>query len=437
MIAHECGFEKISFLKFIPNLNTLILSKNSISDFSVTEVGSFAHLTKLSIGHNMLKFIPDLSASVNLTELRIGHNLITTISDSILHNKKLKTLDLSHNLLSDWENVKILVGLPNLTNLGLKDNNFPPPPESTDELEVREDNAAEGIEDIIERRFRRFVLSIFLRVVGIAGKSFEQLIVLDMKRVKMKLTPGMSTNMQEEGEREADMNTTKNKGKKSVNTIKNDKFSKDRFSNKKNSIEVEVKLDPIDEIKQSEKIINKKSSEKNSVMKDSDENNKEIKSSKNTPKRRSLDQSVEEEVTSDLKSLRMKKKKKIEKVENLGFLSSNDNEKLKTGNEPKSVKVLSSIPASQSSSGVLSLVVHKKTVKVDDIKSNSNKEINNNEITKVSIPIATNIKIGKIGNKKIKNIGSQISLIIDDVSVSSVLAGNNSYVVGTGGDSAW
>ena len=39
----------------------------------------------------------------------------------------------------------------------------------------------------------------------------------------------------------------------------------------------------------------------NCVMKDSDEINKEIKSSKNTPKRRSLDQSVEEEVTSDLK----------------------------------------------------------------------------------------------------------------------------------------
>jgi Leucine-rich repeat (LRR) protein len=120
LIAHECGFEKTSFLKFIPQLNTLILSKNSISEFAVSEVVSLVNLTKLSISHNMLKSIPDLSASVNLTELRVNHNMITTISDSILVNKKLKTLDLSHNLLTDWEDVRKLVELPNLTNLGIK-----------------------------------------------------------------------------------------------------------------------------------------------------------------------------------------------------------------------------------------------------------------------------------------------------------------------------
>ena len=37
LIANECEFEKVSFLKFLPHLNTLVLSKNRIHDFLVPE----------------------------------------------------------------------------------------------------------------------------------------------------------------------------------------------------------------------------------------------------------------------------------------------------------------------------------------------------------------------------------------------------------------
>ena len=415
MIAHECGFEKISFLKFIPNLNTLILSKNSISDFSVSEVGSFANLTKLSIGHNMLKSIPDLSASVNLTELRIGHNLITNISDSILHNKKLKTLDISHNLLTDWEDVKILVGLPNLTNLGLKDNNFPPPPESIDDLEVREDKAAEGIEDIIERRFRRFVLSLFLRVVGVAGKTFEQLIVLDMKRVKMKLTPGMG------GEVIVD-----EKGNKGEKVIKMDNLNKIKIDNEKKNI----KINPVESDK-SEKIKMKKSKEIDVKLTEIAAV-KELKSVKRDSKKRSPVESVEAIISSDSKGVVEKKKRKTVETDGGGFLDSNENEKSVDRNEPKSVKILSGIPTSSAGSGVVSVVDHKKIGKGEGKKSKTSKDINNSSLSSAPVPID-----GKLRNIKVNNVTKKIPVVIDDVSVSAVLLGNSTFVVGTGGNSSW
>ena len=188
LIAHECQFEKVSFLKFLPNLNTLVLSKNIITDFSVNNVGSFAHLTKLSIGNNKLTMIPDLSTSPHLVELRINHNAITQVDDTLFSLKKLKTLDLSNNRLSNWNDIRKLSSLVTLTNLGVKGNSLPDPPESVEEIELKEDKASETMQDIMERRYRHYVLSMFQRRVGAMNKLFCQLIVLDMKRVKMKFS---------------------------------------------------------------------------------------------------------------------------------------------------------------------------------------------------------------------------------------------------------
>ena len=361
----------------------------------------------------MLKAIPDLSASVNLTELRIGHNLITSISDSILHNKKLKTLDISHNLLTDWEDVKMLVGLPNLTNLGLKDNNFPPPSESTDDLEVREDKAAEGIEDVIERRFRRYVLSMFLRVVGVAGKTFEQLIVLDMKRVKMKLSPGMGG--------EIIVDDRENKGEE---TIKKDDTKKIKDGNKKKT----EKMNPAEREK-SEKIKVKKSKEID-VKPTEITAVKELKSSKRDSKKRSPEEEVETIVSSDSKIVVEKKKRKTIETDGGGFLDSNDNGKSFDRNELKSVKVMSGIPTSSSGSGVVSVVDHKKTMKGDSIKNKTNKEISSSIISHIPVD-------GKSGNVKVNNGTKKNTVIIDDVSVSAVLLGNSTFIVGSGGNSSW
>ena len=360
----------------------------------------------------MLKSIPDLSASVNLTELRIGHNLITSISDSILHNKKLKTLDISHNLLTNWEDVKMLVGLPNLTNLGLKDNNFPPPPESTDDLEVREDKAAEGIEDIIERRFRRYVLSMFLRVVGVAGKTFEQLIVLDMKRVKMKLTPGMG------GEIIVD-----DREKRGEAIIKKDDTKKIKDGNKKKTVEMNPTKEKSEKIKmEKSKEIDVKSIEITAV--------EELKSSKRNSKKRSPDEEVETIVSSDSKIIVGKKKRKTVETDGSGFLDSNDTGKSFDRNELKSVKTMSGIPTSSSGSGVVSVVDHKKIMKGDSIKNKTSKEISSSIISHIPVD-------GKSGNIKVNNVAKKNTVITDDVSVSAVLLGNSTFIVGSGGNSSW
>ena len=386
LIGHECGFEKVSFLKFIPNLNTLILSKNSISDFSLSEVGSLVYLTKLSIGKNMLKSIPDLSASVNLTELRINNNLLTNVSDGILMNKKLKTLDISNNLLSDWGDIRKLVGLPHLTNLGVKGNKFPSPPDSTDDLEVREDKAAESIDDITERRFRRYVLSMFLRNVGAANKSFEQLIVLDMKRVKMKLSPGMSTNTEIDNQDETEEDvSTQNNGKNKMS--------------KKKSIDTNTLSSP-------------KNTKKRQISDDDDTTTEKGKSSRSTEKRKSQ----HEEDSSTNKDVKNKKKKTEKKMENESFLGTD--EALK--NEKKSKKFLkesaesvtatssltSSSSSSSNSSGVLAVIVHKKTVK-------------SNGKAPVELAVASGMPS------------------IDGKGEVAFMGGTLALAVGIGGDSAW
>lgn len=380
MIGHECGFEKVSFLKFIPNLNTLILSKNSISDFSLSEVGSLVYLTKLSIGKNMLKTIPDLSASVNLTELRINNNLLTSLSDGILLNKKLKTLDISNNLLSDWSDIRKLVGLPHLTNLGVKGNKFPSPPDSTDDLEVREDKAAESIDDITERRFRRFVLSIFLRNVGAANKSFEQLIVLDMKRVKMKLSPGMSSNTEIEEDQEEEM-PTQSSGKNKL--LKKISMDASTLSPKKTKKRL---LSDVDETPP-EKSASSKSAEKK--------------------KKRGSDK-IDEENFATNKDMKNKSGQKIESESFLGTDEGSKKEKKskKSGKEtaknaPSSSS--SSSTSSSNSSGVLAVIVHKKMV-----KSNG------------KAPAELTVTPGTDGSAEAAFMGGTLGL-----------------AVGIGGDSAW
>ena len=189
LIAHECGFEKTSFLKFLPHLNTLVLSKNALTEFSTKDMGSFVNLTKLSIGHNKLTAIPDLRTSPLLVELRLNNNAISLIPDHLFVLKRLKTLDVSSNRVNKWDEVRKLPALINLTNLAIiKGNALPEPPEGVEEIELREDKASDTIQDAMERRYRHYVLSMFQRRVGAQNKLFVQLIVLDMRRVKMKFS---------------------------------------------------------------------------------------------------------------------------------------------------------------------------------------------------------------------------------------------------------
>lgn len=196
LIASNCGFERVTFLRFLLNINCLVLSKNLLNEISLKELGNFDQLKKISLSFNRLSSFPDFSNCPQLQEIRINNNCISQISNSILQNKKLKLLDISSNLITNWADVEILSKLENLTNFSLKGNPLPAPPESVESTTIREDIAAD--EDrcsMTERLYRRYILSMFQHNIGKLSKPHVQLVVLDMKRVKVKWSHNKSESV--------------------------------------------------------------------------------------------------------------------------------------------------------------------------------------------------------------------------------------------------
>ena len=354
----------------------------------------------------MLKIIPDLSASPNLTELRVNNNMLTTINDSILSNKKLKLLDVSNNLLTNWDDVRLLVGLPFMTSLGVKGNKFPPPPESTDDLETREDKAAETIDDIMERRYRRFVLSIFLRNVGAAKKTFEQLIVLDMKRVKMKLSPGMSATPT------ADESTVSLRPMKNTKLTNSKKDSSDDISSTSRSTVADKTVlaspNPRDK--------------KRKLLNEEEENTETAVEVTKIKKKKS-------EIAADGTQILKVKKKKSKNVDD-GFLNSNEEGKGKGKGKKEEIKEEVNHPvllsAAAMGSGVLEVIVHKKPSKTATKQGN-----NANQSDSLKNKEALGRDKSKKDERKI------LSSITDDEAVSSMLVASSSVAFGVGGSSAW
>jgi hypothetical protein len=204
LIANDCDFSRASFIQFLPCLNTLILSKNTLTTFPTTTNFMMQQLTKISLNGNLLTSLPDLRYTPNIQELRVNSNNITEITDSILIAKHLKLLDISSNKLTNWSDIEILSRLENLTNLCIHSNSFPfPPPDTFAHVQLREDLAADKIvihgsvesHDNVkankltpeqEIQYRHHILCQFQKYVGAERKAKVQLIVLDMKRVKAK-----------------------------------------------------------------------------------------------------------------------------------------------------------------------------------------------------------------------------------------------------------
>ena len=354
----------------------------------------------------MLKVIPDLSASPNLTELRVNNNMLTTINDSILNNKKLKLLDVSNNLLTNWDDVRLLVGLPFMTSLGVKGNKFPPPPESTDDLEIREDKAAETIDDIMERRYRRFVLSIFLRNVGAAKKTFEQLIVLDMKRVKMKLSPGMSAT------------PTADESVVSTRPTKNAKLTYSKKDGQDNASSTSTTRSAV--VDKTASASPSPKDKKRKLLSEEEENTEAAVEVTKIKKKKS-------EAAVDGTQILKVKKKKSKNVDN-GFLSSN--EEGKGGGKKEEIKEEVNNPvllsAAAMGSGVLEVIVHKKSPKI------ATKQGNN---ANLSDTLKDKDSFVKDKSKKVEK--KITSSIIDYEAVSSMLVASSSVAFGVGGSSAW
>jgi hypothetical protein len=196
LIATNCGFSKVGFLKHCQELNTLVLSKNDISTWVPPDVGALEKLQKISLGFNKMTVVPDLHTCTSLTEVRLNGNLIKEVDDRFVRfaKERIKTLDLSSNQIASWDEVDKLRTITALTNLGIKGNPLPVPPLSSEELgrTLKEDVAlAKGtVPNQSEQHVRQYCLVLFQREVGKENKVHEQLIVLDQKRVKVKWTQG-------------------------------------------------------------------------------------------------------------------------------------------------------------------------------------------------------------------------------------------------------
>ena len=430
LIAHECQFEKVSFLKFLPNLNTLVLSKNIITDFSVNNVGSFAHLTKLSIGHNKLTMIPDLSTSPHLVELRINHNEITHVGDTFLSLKKLKTLDLSNNRLSNWEDVQKLSSLATLTNLGVKGNPLPDPPESVEEIELKEDKASETMQDIMERRYRHYVLSMFQRRVGAMNKLFCQLIVLDMKRVKMKFShdyvEGSVVPAQQQQQQQQQKEVDKKK-KKRDSIDQNQKTKTKRLSD---TISAETDYNEQSESRHKKKQKNEQKQQQNMNSQQMDDHDDDINVSKNSKPIDVMEGFLSSSKDNDSSKHADKHKHKSTSSDKLVARSKATNATIIATSEvptqpseltKKSKTSTAASLTAVAGSGVVSIVIHEKP------KPGSS---SNNNNAQTAADTASSAKGKKKGMKKDKPV-------IDEMDLDAVLVGRSDALFGGGGSSAW
>ncbi|ORX78393.1 outer arm dynein light chain 1 [Anaeromyces robustus] len=149
LYMYDNAITHISGLSKLTNLTQLYLQNNKIE--KIEGLDQLTNLTTLHLGNNRIKHIENLNLpllttlkldyqkipedeymtfdeeciknlSDNLTTLTLSGNRIQYVS-SLRHLKKLETLDLSNNLIFNWEDVKIMLkGFENLLNLNLISN---------------------------------------------------------------------------------------------------------------------------------------------------------------------------------------------------------------------------------------------------------------------------------------------------------------------------
>eukprot|EP00903_Cladosiphon_okamuranus_P013873 g12905.t1 len=126
-------------------LNTLVLSHNKVKSLSDSGLGRLTALTKLSVSHNTLVELPDLSACTGLEELRAAHNLISQVPASLSKNVSLRTLDLGHNRIDEWVGLERLgSSLKSLVQLSLAGNPLCTSPSTTALEQKQVDGEGEG-----------------------------------------------------------------------------------------------------------------------------------------------------------------------------------------------------------------------------------------------------------------------------------------------------
>ena len=121
LLLNDCGLVDLRHIAHLSGLNSLVASHNALTSIS-RDVLALSSITKLSLGHNRIETLPDLSSLKHLAELRLNDNRITTLPASLGACGTLRLVDLGNNQLASAESVAALGPLDRLVNLNLKGN---------------------------------------------------------------------------------------------------------------------------------------------------------------------------------------------------------------------------------------------------------------------------------------------------------------------------
>lgn len=109
-------------IKTTYNLNTLVLSKNPLTNESIKEnFSDFLSLRKVSFSECKLTACPQI-LSASIREVRLSHNKISSISDGWTCLPKLRQLELGHNNITMIRDLSALTRTKWLHQLGLAGN---------------------------------------------------------------------------------------------------------------------------------------------------------------------------------------------------------------------------------------------------------------------------------------------------------------------------
>lgn len=121
LILNDNEIGSLCRLDQMKELNTIVLSRNPISKIGGS-LNKMTSITKLSLSNCQLQSIDSLGSCTGLKELRLAHNDIKTLPSELVHNVKLQLLDVGHNSITSWSDLKVLSSLVNLKNLNLQGN---------------------------------------------------------------------------------------------------------------------------------------------------------------------------------------------------------------------------------------------------------------------------------------------------------------------------
>lgn len=112
--------ETDEFLQLMPNVERLMMSENCLT--AVKDMTSLKKLTHLSLSANQIKETGDLSLCLyNVVYLDLSQNQITTLK-GFSNLKSLEGLDLGSNSINDLDEIKYIIGLPQVDYLNLTGN---------------------------------------------------------------------------------------------------------------------------------------------------------------------------------------------------------------------------------------------------------------------------------------------------------------------------